>query len=42
MGLAVEAVSPPSWSLLGDDDIGWFINVTFNRLAARDDGIHTG
>lgn len=30
-GLEVEEVDPPAWSLLGDDDVGWFINVTFNR-----------
>ncbi|CAE7596467.1 unnamed protein product [Symbiodinium natans] len=31
LGLEVEEVRPESWSLLGDDDVGWFINVTFNR-----------
>lgn len=30
-GLDIEEVQPPAWSLIGDDDVGWFINVTFNR-----------
>ncbi|CAJ1382809.1 unnamed protein product [Effrenium voratum] len=32
LGLTATHVEPPLWSYLGDDDVGWLINVTFNRL----------